>query len=249
MTERFFNSANRPQGITPEDYAQAQIFIDAFKALSQIAYESIYIIDYAAQRFIYVSPNPLFLCGLTPETVAEMGYAFYTTHVPDEELKLLLKINSVGFQFFNRQPIQDRQLYSISYDFHILNRGQKVLIHHKLTPLAMDKEGHMWLGLCYVSISNNDRAGNIKIHKSGHPGYWSYEPSIDRWIEKTDLILTPGEKEVIMLAAQGLTVEQIAQKVHRSKDSIKSRRRAIFEKLDVRSMSEALAYATNYKLI
>lgn len=249
MTKRFFTSSNKPDGIIPEDYAKAHHYIEAIKSIVQIAYESIYVIDYVAQNFLYVSPNPLLLCGLTPEEVMELGYGFYITHVPENELRLLLKINAVGFQFFNRQPKEERHLFSISYDFHIVNNGESVLINHKLTPLAMDGNGHMWLGVCYVSISNNDCAGNIQVRKSGQSTYWCYEPEIDRWIVKEGIKLTDREKEVLMLSARGLTVEEIAMRVHRSKDSIKSRRRTIFEKLGVSSISEAIAFAVNYKLI
>ena len=249
MPDRFKTPLNKPEGITPEDYVRARNYVEAIKAIVQIAYESIYIIDYYAGNFLYVSPNPLLLCGLTPDEVMELGYGFYTTHVPKDGVKLLLKINAVGFQFFSRQPKEERHLFSISYDFHIINNGESVLINHKLTPLAMDKNGHMWLGVCYVSISNNDCAGNIQVRKTGQSNYWCYEPDIDRWIENEDIRLTDREKEVLMLSARGLTVDEIALRVHRAKDSIKSRRRAIFEKLGVSSISEAIAFAVNYKLI
>lgn len=72
---------------------------------------------------------------------------------------------------------------------------------------------------------------------------------LDRWITTEGVKLSIGEKEVLLLSAQGKTVDEIAKIVSRSKDSIKSRRRAIFEKLDVKSISEALAFARNYKLI
>lgn len=68
-------------------------------------------------------------------------------------------------------------------------------------------------------------------------------------VEKEGIKLTDREKEVLMLSARGLTVDEIADRVHRAKDSIKSRRRAIFEKLGVSSISEAIAFAVNYKLI
>lgn len=249
MPTRFFTSSNKPEGVTSDDYVRASYYVEAIKSIVQIAYESVYVIDYNAQNFLYVSPNPLFLCGLTPEEVMKLGYGFYMTHVPEKEVKMLLRINAVGFQFFNRQPKEERHLFSISYDFHILNNGESVLINHKLTPLAMDRNGHMWLGVCYVSISNNDSAGNIQVRKAGQSSYWSYEPTIDRWIEKGGIKLTDREKEVLMLSARGLTVDEIADRVHRAKDSIKSRRRAIFEKLGVSSISEAIAFAVNYKLI
>lgn len=249
MPKRFFTSSNKPEGVSSDDYVRASYYVEAIKSIVQIAYESIYVIDYNAQNFLYVSPNPLFLCGMSPEEVMKLGYGFYMTHVPENELKMLLRINAVGFQFFNRQPKEERHLFSISYDSHILNNGESVLINHKLTPLAMDRNGHMWLGVCYVSMSNNDCAGNIQVRKAGQSSYWSYEPAIDRWIEKEGIKLTDREKEVLMLSARGLTVDEIANRVHRAKDSIKSRRRAIFEKLGVSSISEAIAFAVNYKLI
>lgn len=249
MEERFFISSNKASGITQEDYARANDYIQALKSLAKIAYESIYVIDHFKKDFLYVSDNPLFLCGLTADEVKRMGYGFYTTHVPKDELDILLKISSIGFRFFNNKPIEERELFSISYDFHIINNGEKVLVNHKLTPLALDADGHMWLALCYVSISNHDKPGNIEIRKIGQSSFWRYDMDLDRWITVKGVKLSVGEKEVLLLSAQGKTVDEIAKIVCRSKDTIKSRRRAIFEKLEVKSISEALAFARNYKLI
>ncbi len=249
MTEKFFNSNNRAEGITSEDYARAECFVQAADAISKIAYESVYIIDYYAKNFLYVSPNQLFLCGFSPEEVKEMGYNFYTTRVPEDEVSLLLKINAIGFRFFYNHSLEERPLFSISYDFHIKNNGEYVLINHKLTPLAMDPYGHMWLAMCFVSISNHDKPGNIEVRKIGQSDYWKFDLDLDRWIKVPGVKLSDGEKEVLLLSARGLTVDEIAERVHRAKDSIKSRRRAIFEKLGVKSISEAIAFATNYKLI
>ncbi|MDE6409284.1 MAG: helix-turn-helix transcriptional regulator [Muribaculaceae bacterium] len=249
ITEKFFNSYNSVEGITPKDYERAKYFVAATDAISKLAYESVYIIDYYAKKFLYVSQNPLFLCGCKPEEVEKMGYGFYLSHVPEDDLKMLLKINTVGFRFLNSQPAEERHLFSISYDFHLKNNGSNVLIHQKHTPLLMAPNGRIWLAVCYVSISNHDSPGNVEVRKLGQSEYWSYDLEEDKWERKDTVRLSEGEKEVLLLSARGLTVEEIARRVHRSKDTIKSRRRAIFEKLDVRSISEAIAFATNYKLI
>ncbi len=249
MIDRFFNSNNKTEGITPDDYACAKYYIQEAEAISKIAYESVYIIDYFAKNFLYVSPNPLFLCGSSPKEVKELGYNFYTTRVPDDEVDMLLKINDIGFEFFNSHPVEDRSLFSISYDFHIRNNGEYMLINHKLTPLAMDSYGHIWLALCFVSISNHDKPGNIEVWKQGQSDYWIFDLVRDSWITVPGVKLTDGEKEVLMLSARGLTVNEIAERLGRAKDSIKSRRRAIFDKLGVKSISEAIVFATTYKLI
>lgn len=249
MTERFFNSLNETSGISKDDYARAYDYVHALKSMAKIAYESIYVIDYFSKDFLYVSENPLFLCGFSAAEVKALGYGFYTTCVPKDELKMLLKINTLGFRFFNNQPVEERELLTISYDFHIMNNGDKVLVNHKLTPLAMDGKGNMWLAVCYVSISNHDEPGNIEIRKIGQSNFWRYDMDLDRWRNTDGVKLSIGEKEVLLYSAQGMTVDEIARKVNRSKDSIKSRRRSIFEKLEVKSIAEALAFARNYKLI
>lgn len=249
MLDRFFNSINKPEGITLENYTNVKHYIEATEVISKIVYESVYIIDYYKQNFLYVSPNPFFLCGFSPEEVKNLGYNFYTTIVAKDELNLLLKINTVGFRFFNKQPIEERKLFSISYDFHIKNGNDYVLINHKLTPLAMDSYGHMWLAMCLVSISNHDKSGNIEIRKQGQADYWKFDLNLESWIKVPGIKLTDGEKEVLLLSAKGLTVDEIANRVHRAKDSIKSRRKAIFEKLGVKNISEAITFVTTYKLI
>ena len=48
---------------------------------------------------------------------------------------------------------------------------------------------------------------------------------------------------------QGLTINAIAEQAHLAVDSVKSARRRLFEKLEVNNISEAISYATNYKLL
>jgi DNA-binding NarL/FixJ family response regulator len=98
-------------------------------------------------------------------------------------------------------------------------------------------------------MSNHDEPGNVIIRKQGESGYWSYDLDLKRWIRKPDIVLSDAEKEVLLLSAQGYTIEAIANASNRAKDTIKSRRRAIFEKLGVKSITEALAFAVNHKLI
>ena len=69
----FFFEANRVVGITDEDYQRAQPYVEAARAFAQTTYQTIYIIDYHRRGFLYVSDNPLFLCGHTADEVLRMG--------------------------------------------------------------------------------------------------------------------------------------------------------------------------------
>ena len=54
---------------------------------------------------------------------------------------------------------------------------------------------------------------------------------------------------MIRLANQGLSVEKIAKEINRSENSVKGYRKNIFQKLGVGNISEAIAVATNRRLI
>lgn len=231
------------------DYSRVDEYIRSAEAFSRSSYQSVYIIDYFKQDFLYVSPNPMFLCGLSQERVRELGYRFYLNYVQENEQPLLLTINRAGFSFYNDIPVKERKEWYISYDFHILSNGRKILINHKLTPLALTSDGRIWLALCVVSAATHTDAGHIEMHRVGTSDFFEYNIVSRRWVKKQMPMLTDGEKSVLTLSIQGYTMSEIADKICLSPDTIKKYRQRIFEKLDVRNISEAIVAATNNKLI
>ena len=231
------------------DYSRVDEYIRSAEAFSRSSYQSVYIIDYFRQNFLYVSPNPMFLCGLSPERMKELGYRFYLDFVPEDEQALLLMLNKAGFTFYNGIPVSERKDWYISYDFHILNEGKKILINHKMTPLALTSDGRIWLSLCVVSAATHTEAGHIEMHRVSSSEYFEYSTVSRRWIKTQMPTLTDGEKSVLTLSIQGYTMSEIADKIYLSPDTIKKYRKRIFEKLDVRNISEAIVAATNNKLL
>ena len=61
--------------------------------------------------------------------------------------------------------------------------------------------------------------------------------------------LSDGEKTVITLSIQGYTMSEIGDRMCLSPETIKKYRKQIFEKLEVRNISEAIIAATNNKLL
>ncbi|MDE6552244.1 MAG: helix-turn-helix transcriptional regulator [Muribaculaceae bacterium] len=243
----FFYPGNAVHG--EPDYGLAENFVRTAEAFANTTYQSVYIIDYFRKNFLYVSPNPLFLCGMSADAVKSEGYQFYIDHVPADEVEMLLEINKVGFSFFNDIPLEEKLKYTISYDFHLVNGREKILINHKLTALACQPDGSVWLGLSVVSLSTHSNPGHITMHCRGQSEYWEYDLDFHCWEKRTTPMLNETEKEILTLSMQGLTINDIAERIHRAVDSVKSARRRLFEKLEVNNISEAISYATNYKLI
>lgn len=247
--EDFFSTINSISDIQEERYAHLELLKRAIDAMANATYQSIYVIDYFKREFLHVASNPLFLCGHTAEEVCQMGYAFYIEHVPIDEQAMLTEINEAGFQKFNDTPLDERKGCFMSYDFHILGDETSFLVNHKITPFALADDGRAWLAMCVVSLSSHSEPGHIEFHKKGDAKYWEYSLDHHRWILKEAVTLRPQEKQVLILSAQGYTVAQIADKMCRSVDTIKTYKRLMFERLGTRSITEALTLATNSGLI
>lgn len=241
---------NKLGKISEEDHLQQQHYLEVVKSFSRLTYESIYVIDYEKMAFEYVSENPLFLSGHSAEEVLNMGYEFYFKNVPEKDLELLNLINEAGFDFFKKIPGNTKKLYSITYDFHLINKdGKPILINHKLTPLFLTSDEKMWKAMCMVSISHHKNAGNVYIHKQGTDESWELNIDHNVWRKSEKPKLTKREIEILRLHAQGLTINQIAEKIFVSPDTVKYYRRQIFGRLGVSNIVEALSYAVNNKII
>ncbi len=246
----FFTLINKVGNVSEEDKKQAINYLTSIDAFARTTYKSLYVVDYEKKGFDYVSENPLFLCGNTAEEVKEMGYAFYFKHVMESDLNLLLKINTLGFEFYDRVPINERKDYTISYDFHLINKeGKKTLVNHKMTPLFMTSKGKLWKAIAIVSISSQKESGNIKVTNKKNNKVFTYDIKGNFWKESELVKLTVREKEILQHSAKGHTINEIAEAIFVSPDTVKFHRKKLFDKLEVANITEAISFATNNKLI
>ena len=248
-------SPQPPQGVRPlikdEEYNDLQPYIDSAKALARITYKSLYIIDYNRMNFLYISDNPLFLCGERVENAYQEGFNFYYQRIPKEDHEFLSQVNRISSVFLRGIPTTERTQYVISYNFRITQKHarEKILLNHQVTPLKLDSMGNVWLALCIVSLAPTQEIGVAFMTKINSDMRWKFSLNSERWEQIDKIELNEFEKKVIRLANQGLSVNQIAEEIKRSKDSVKCYRKSLFLKLGVSKISEAIAIATHHKLI
>jgi len=144
-------------------------------------------------------------------------------------------------------PFEERIKCTISYDFHLISGKKKTLINHKLTPILLTNEGRIWLAACIVSQSSHTSPGNIILRIIDQPGSYEYSLINHRWKENVRIILS--ERDILLLSAQGYSMNDIAKRLFISVDTVKFHRGNVFGKLQVNNITEALSFATNYKLL
>lgn len=224
--------------------------IDAAKAFARNTNQCIYIIDYAKKGFLYVSPNLKQLCGVDAEEMLELGYEFQARYAPFEDQKMLIELNKTGFDFYEKIPLNERDGYSISYDFRLQKGEHQLMIHHTLTYLVTTKKGRVWIALCTMSPSSAQKPGNIIMRKEGCRTVHEYDLASHKWIErKLPKPLNPIEHLILTMSMQGYTMEEISTVKQISINTLKSSKRILFDKLNVKSIAEAITFCINYKLL
>ncbi|WP_233266124.1 helix-turn-helix transcriptional regulator [Myroides fluvii] len=225
-------------------------YLEAVQALARMTYKSIYIVDHQNKVFDYVSDNPLFCCGYSPQEVQKMGFDFYTHCIPNQERDLLVQVTKAGFSFFSSIPIKERKQYTLSFDIHLKHRlTHTFLIHQEMTPLCLKKTGELWKSICIVSLSTAHQAGNSTIFKRGSEHIWVYHSKQKTWEMRTKPKLSPRELEVLQYSIRGYAILEIASLLCLTADTIKFHRKKILEKLQVKTTAEAIRFAIVHKLI
>lgn len=249
--EDFFIMDNAVMGVTDDDYRNIQDVVDSIDAFSRMTYKSVYIIDYFKKDFLYVSENPLFLCGLSASEVKRIGYNFYIDNVPEEDVERLLKINAAGFYFSKDIPAAEKRYYTLSYNFRVINTVSKKMqtINHQLTPLKMMPDGRIWLALCVASIPTKANDDTILMFNNRTREGWNLDIARGTWIKVPYVSLTDHETRVLKYSAMGYTTQEIAELMCKSFDSVKGYRKSILEKFDTDNITEAINYAMIYRLI
>ena len=179
----------------------------------------------------------------------EAGYQMNKHHLPEAAVQWLHVVSKKGNLLFHEFHGGDRLDYTISYDIHLTNGRHSRLIHHHLTPILLSDDGRIWLALCTVSLAATDEPGHIIIQKNGERSYFEYSTSRHKWEKKEGITLSETEHEVLRLSAQGYTMNDIADRLCKSVDTIKACKRNLFAKMGVKNIAEALFHATNYQMI
>ncbi|WP_353103571.1 helix-turn-helix transcriptional regulator [Myroides odoratus] len=225
-------------------------YLEVIKAFAVAKYESIYIIDCQKKSFEYVSENPLFLCGHTAEEVQEMGYDFYLNNITKSDLEVFETINTIGFEYYYRITNHHKTDYTISCDFHLKDqKGKTSLVHQKIIPIYFTSTGEIWKALGIVSLSCARKAGNITIYQKGGNTLFKYNRESGFWQKEERVNLSSREKEIIQLSARGYTVNEIAEILFISFDTVKFHKKKMFIKIGVTSISEAIIFALTHNLM
>ena len=214
--------------------------------IAGINMEFVYVLDFLKKCFRFVTDRNTFLCGYSVEEVLSLGYDFYPKVIHREDLLLFKNIHAAILRRLSEMN-NSSDINYFSFALRIKNGSQFIMVNHKLKPVFI--EGKIRFGICLLTSSTLKKAGQLCAHYNNGTDFDEYLFNVKKWRKGIEQTLTMREKNILKLAKQGKTFNEIADELCLSYNTIRNVKASIYKKLNVNNMIQAVTYASNYHLI
>ena len=214
--------------------------VSMLKSINQInETNSYYIRDFRSRKIIADSDISAILCGYSKNLLDKEGFDFYRRILAEKELAWIADVYVDSYRIFYSYPQAKRCSLISNYEVEVKTADQESLIlQHKSTPYLLCDNGNLWLSLCCVSISNQKQSGTATITntKTGE----HYEFKNDKFVLSEKLAITQEETILLRWLCDGLSTERILALWNISDRSLSRKRVQLFEKLDAKTVGQAV---------
>lgn len=248
-TKQFYIRGNDTDGVGPQYIEKAEVLLRGLRGFSHVTTKCIYAIDLVKGNIVFASDNMQIPFGIKPQDIISMGYDFYTQFIHKEDLQLLEELRAQTYRLLLAKPREERLGYTLKFNVRFLLRGKERLLQMCSVPLIWSDDGKLILLLCTLSPSSRKERGEIVLRRNYDDYYYCFDFRKRQWEKKNVPVLKDYERLVIEYTAQGFTAEEIADKMCKSLDTIKSYKRQLFRRLRFDNISEALMHSINHEMI
>ncbi len=236
-------------GITEEDYERIGQFTNMVDSISPLFFQAFSIFDYHKMRIHHIATKNYGLLNMDREEAMNKGGDYIYSYMTENESNKTLTLAACRQDFVRNQPACERKNIVFFRNFPVQIHGKSTAISYRSIALEIAPDGRTWLGLGIQSLSPLKKgnllvAQNIKTHEQ-----WTLDMDSEQWVKTSLPQLSDKEREILNLAAQGLMTKEIADILNRTESTIETHRRALFKKLNVTNMMEAVGYAMTYHLL
>ena len=235
---------NTKNGISTPN--ELEPYLESLSAVSDLLDESVYVVDFQQRCFRFVSDKGIFLCDRSPEDVVKAGYDFYSDLILSDDYPLAQKLYKAIVRYFSHPDISLSELAFIKFNLR-LQSNKRLMMKHKVTPLLLNN--HAKMAVCTVSHTMSKTPGNLVAFYKNKDVCFRYSLNSDQWMQEPMIILSPREKRILELFKVGMSRKDVADAFCISFNTLRNIEASIYNKLNVKSMIQAVNLASNRRLI
>ncbi|WP_442591882.1 LuxR C-terminal-related transcriptional regulator [Pedobacter sp. AW31-3R] len=208
-----------------------------------------YVIDFYDMSLSHVSPAIEYIHGLDPEKVT-FNEVLNTIH-PDD-VSFVADAEAFITKFFRERISREKLLsYKMNYIFRSrMANGEYVLLNHQAILLSLDDDGRSGKSLnIHTRIDHLSNLNTRKISLIGLNGEASYMNMSLEEVIKPLPYFSKREKQILKLVSQGLSSNEISEKLFIAAATVKKHRQNILEKTDCKNITQLINECTRQGLI
>ena len=217
-------------------------YVEAAKSISRTSHHGVYLADIQRQKLIFFSEHDLVKGGMELDKIYEKGLEYLADFTYADDKKVLEQGFRNLLPFYKQIKPEDRERFVVILNFRIKIGKKSCKLYHKITPLAFNDSGIPELALGVVSISSNKQTSGIYAGIAGTTQFFSFLSEDMHWKTFEPVQLLDGEKEMLRLSMLGYTLNDIAEEMHLSIETVKKYRQQVNNKFGVKNIPEAVAY-------
>lgn len=150
--------------------------------------------------------------------------------------------------FLHKKKESNKYLYfSICYNYDSDSANKAIRI--KIIPLVYTEDKNLYASLCILEPVNYMGKPVLKMHKVDEDKVLIYIPSSDRFVDEEETRLSRLECDILCMSGEGVKEQDIANNLDIPLFYLKRCKNSIFEKLKVKSISEAIYVAYKQGLL
>lgn len=242
----FFNHAKTKDEI--EMTFDLPALISTVSVFSRLSNQSCFLIDFDEHKILYKTQSLIYLDEVTLDDLQRECANPYWSYISDETLDKLLQIKNHYLLASEDLNLDEYANHVCTIDYPILIRSHELFINQKFTPLVMRSDGITKIGLFTINYSTKKEMESTIITPSGKRFRFDFKQRKYQ-IFDIGISLSLVEKAILHRARKGMTSKEIAASLYITESTVKTHRNRIFKKLNVETITEALAFIGNYQLI
>lgn len=165
----------------------------------------------------------------------------------DDQKVLARYFKIINDYLADKKKLEERYIYfSILYTPTFTSHERYVF---KVVPYVYTDKLDLALSLCFLEKSNHKSRTMLLLHKVHEDKTMIYSQTYKKFVNYEKMILTNDEIEILRMSGNGIKEQEIADALNTNLSSLKRCKSIIFEKLRVKSISEAIYVAYKQDLL
>jgi DNA-binding CsgD family transcriptional regulator len=206
-----------------------------------------YVFNFKNMEMQFVHPNVKKVLGYAPSAFT-IDTLLASIH--PEEIELMHLREKAAMEFlFHKISTPDILNYKVAYVMRMrTDEGEYRKILHQARSISLTQDGFVQqligvhTDITHLNIPLDDKISFLGMN--GRPSFLSLDPENLLYEQlAADVVFTTQELRVVEAISKGLTVKQIAANMHLSENTIKTHRKKIFRKADVKNIAELVAFS------